>query len=206
MECRYPLSPCSLNTLTSSSISNSPYLPCSDPIPDFSYSDPLAPLTFDSLVSSPFVPPPSVMAPPPSFHTMITGGNTGIFKHKAYHALTFVPTSLYFQALIAIQEPHGFKSAIKHPEWLSMMDAEIQALKTNETWDLVPRPSHHNVVGCKWIFKTKLRADGSIERHKAYLVAQLFFQIHGLDFEDTFSPVVHPAAVQINLTLAVSSG
>lgn len=86
------------------------------------------------------------------------------------------------------------------------MDDEIQALKTNDAWDLVPHPSTHNVVGCKWIFKTKLHADGPIERHKARLVAQGFSQVHGLDFEDTFSLVIRSATVQIILTPATSSG
>ena len=86
------------------------------------------------------------------------------------------------------------------------MDDEIHALKKNDTWVLVPRPQHHNVVGCRWIFKTKLHSDGSIERHKARLVAQGFSQVHGLDFGDTFSPVVRPATVKIILSLAVTSG
>jgi hypothetical protein len=86
------------------------------------------------------------------------------------------------------------------------MDAEIQALKNNDTWDFVQRPASHNVVGCRWIFKTKLRANGSIERHKAHLVAKGFSQIHGLDFEDMFSPVVRPATVRIILSIEVGSG
>ncbi|RVX05870.1 Retrovirus-related Pol polyprotein from transposon RE1 [Vitis vinifera] len=71
---------------------------------------------------------------------------------------------------------------------------------------LVPRPPKHNVVGCRWIFKTKLRSDGSIKRHKARLVTQGFSQIHGLDFGDTFSPVVRPATIRIILSLVVTSG
>ncbi|RVW30074.1 Retrovirus-related Pol polyprotein from transposon RE1 [Vitis vinifera] len=63
---------------------------------------------------------------------------------------------LPFHALLALKEPQGFKSTTKHPEWLSAMDDEIQDLKTNDTWVLVPRPNNHNVVGCRWIFKTKL--------------------------------------------------
>ena len=61
--------------------------------------------------------------------------------------------------------------------------------------------SYHNVVGCRWIFKTKLHADGSIERHKARLLAQGFSQKHGIDFEETFSPVVRPTFVCIILSL-----
>ena len=86
------------------------------------------------------------------------------------------------------------------------MDDEIQALKKNDTWDLVPRPINHNMVGCRWIFKTKLHANGSIERHKARLVVKGFSQIHGLDFDDTFSPMVRPATIWIILSIAVTSG
>ena len=86
------------------------------------------------------------------------------------------------------------------------MDDEIQALKKNDTWDLVPCPVKHNVVGCCWIFKTKLHANGSIERHKARLVAKGFSQIHGLDFGDTFNPMVRPATIRIILSIAVTSG
>jgi hypothetical protein len=49
----------------------------------------------------------------------------------------------------------GGKSEAKHPEWLSAMDLEIQALRKNDTWILVPCPASHKVVGCRWIFKTK---------------------------------------------------
>ena len=62
------------------------------------------------------------------------------------------------------------------------------------------------MVGCRWIFKTKLHANGSIERHKARFVAKGFSQIHGLDFEDTFSPVVRHATIRIILSIAVTSG
>ena len=137
---------------------------------------------------------------------MITRGKVGKFKPRLYHAMNVLSFSQTFQALLALKEPQGFKSTTKHPEWLSAMDDEIQALKTNDTWVLVPRPTNHNVVGCHWIFKTKLRSDGSIERHKARLVAQGFSQIHGLDFGDTFSPIVRLATVRIILSLVVTSG
>jgi len=85
------------------------------------------------------------------------------------------------------------------------MDNEIQALKKNDTWDLVPHPINHNAVGCRGIFKTKLYVNGSIERHKAHLVANGFSQIHGLDFEDTFSHMVRLATVRIILSIEVTS-
>lgn len=165
-------------------------------------TDPVIPSPVASPIPSPIPLPSSIT----NTHSMVTRGKAGIFKPKAYHALQLNLCSPFFQALLALNEPRGFKSAVKHPEWLSAMDDEIAALKHNDTWELVPRPRDQNVVGCRWIFKTKLKADGSVERHKARLVAKGYSQIHGLDFDDTFSPVVRPPTVRIILSLAVTRG
>jgi hypothetical protein len=82
------------------------------------------------------------------------------------------------------------------------MQDEITALHTQGTWSLVPLPAKRNLVGCKWIFKIKRHSDGSIGRHKARLVAQGFSQEPGLDYGDTFSPMVKPATIQLVLALA----
>ena len=191
------------NLLLSSPVSNPNCLPCNDDLHASSHASPVI-STIPS--SSPLSPSVSIRRTSTNTHPMVTRGKASIFKPKAYHALTFSHSSQFFQVLLAIQEPRGFKSGAKHPEWLLAMDDEIQALKKNDTWDLVPRPINHNMVGCRWIFKTKLRVNGSIERHKARLVAKGFSQIHGLDFEDTFSPVVRPATIWIILSIAVTSG
>jgi hypothetical protein len=86
------------------------------------------------------------------------------------------------------------------------MEAEFHALQQNQTWRLVPRPARANVVGSKWVFKLKYRPDGSVDKHKARLVARGFTQRFGVDYEDTFSPVVKPATVRLVLSLAVSRG
>ncbi|RVW25418.1 Retrovirus-related Pol polyprotein from transposon RE1 [Vitis vinifera] len=186
------------DSLPSPSFSNSLCLPCND-IPHLSSTSspgPQVPLDedslLDSIVTDSTTPSPVSSSPcvTTSSHPMITRGKAGIFKPRLYHAMNISSSSQLFQALLALKEPRGFKSVAKHLEWLSTMDDEIHALKKNDTWVLVPRPQHHNVVGCCWIFKAKLHSDGSIERHKARLVAQGFSQVHGLDFGDTFSPVL----------------
>lgn len=57
-----------------------------------------------------------------------------------------------------------YKSALKLPKWKQAIDEEMQALKLNDTWKLVPRPTKMNIVGSKWIFKIKYKEDGLIER------------------------------------------
>jgi histone deacetylase 1/2 len=86
------------------------------------------------------------------------------------------------------------------------METEFDALLSNGTWHLVPPRSGVNVIDSKWMFKVKRHANGQIERYKAHLVAKGFKQRHGLDYEDTFSPVVKPTIVRLLLSLAVTHG
>jgi hypothetical protein len=99
--------------------------------------------------------------------------------------------------------PTSVSSALTDPHWHRAM-VEYKALLSNSTWDLVPRPPRANVVTGKWIFKHKLKADRSLDRYKACWVLQGFTQRPGVDYDETFSPIVKPATVRTMLTLAVS--
>ncbi|WVZ71316.1 hypothetical protein U9M48_019912 [Paspalum notatum var. saurae] len=81
------------------------------------------------------------------------------------------------------------------------MEHEFRALQENKTWVLVPRPSGARVITGKWVFKHKLNADGSLERYKARWVVRGFNQRPGIDFSETFSPVIKPATIRTVLTL-----
>ena len=84
------------------------------------------------------------------------------------------------------------------------MDQEFAALTDRRTWILVPRPQDTNVVTCRWIFTLKYNPDGTVNRHKARLVARGFTQTYGIDYKETFSPVVRLNSIQVLLSLVVN--
>lgn len=84
------------------------------------------------------------------------------------------------------------------------MQEEFDALTLNQTWQLVPPPLGANIVSEKWVFHHKYNPDGSLSHHKARWVVRGFSQQHGVDFDETFSPIVKPTTIRIVLSLATS--
>ena len=148
-----------------------------------------------------FVPINSVQpeTPPTRTHTMVTRSMNIIFKPKQIHTVTKhpIPPTL---------EPTCVSQAVSNPQWREAMSSELTALMRHGTWDLVPPPKNCNPVGCKWVFRIKRKADGSIDRFKARLVAKGYNQRPGLDYKETFSPVVKPATIRSVLSIAVING
>ena len=122
---------------------------------------------------------------------MVTRAKSGIHKKRSF-------------IVQHTTEPRTYSQASKNDSWVQAMNSEYQALLRNNTWSLVPPPSSAHIVGCRWIYKLKYRPDGSIDRHKARLVAQGFTQTPGIDYFDTFSPVVKPCIIRLILALAIS--
>ena len=85
------------------------------------------------------------------------------------------------------------------------MDTEFKALMNNKTWELVPFSEGMNVVSNKWVFRTKYKADGTLDKFKARLVAG-FQQTVGVGFFKTYSPVFKESTIRVIFILAVTFG
>ncbi|WVZ49109.1 hypothetical protein U9M48_000490 [Paspalum notatum var. saurae] len=105
-----------------------------------------------------------------------------------------------------VSEPYNLEQALSSPEWKQAMDVEYSALMRNHTWELVPPKKGINLIDSRWVFKVKKKADGSVERLKARLVAKGYKQRYGVDYLDTFCPVVKTTTIRVILSLAISRG
>ena len=86
------------------------------------------------------------------------------------------------------------------------MTAEITALETNQTWSLTSLPPGKTPIGCKWVYKVKLRSNGTLERYKTRLVAKGYNQQKGFDYFETFSLVAKFVIIRSLLAIAAVKG
>jgi hypothetical protein len=87
-------------------------------------------------------------------------------------------------------------------EWRDATQKEYDSLIRNGTWELVDPPPGRKIVRNKWVFRTKLNQDGTIDRYKARLCAKGYSQIEGVDFTETYSPTLHKTSMRALLALA----
>ena len=126
--------------------------------------------------------PASIEAPQASFH----------------HKLNPKYTNVGFFAC----EPQKFEEASKEEVWRKAMDEEIKMIEKNHTWELMQKPEDKEIIGLKWVYKIKYNEDETIQKHKARLVAKGYSQLLGVDFNETFAPVVRMETIRTVLALA----
>uniref|UniRef100_A0A2N9HZL1 Integrase catalytic domain-containing protein n=1 Tax=Fagus sylvatica TaxID=28930 RepID=A0A2N9HZL1_FAGSY len=218
----------SANTITPTPILESAPTPPSadiatlEPVPSCIVIEPLMPdLQVTALTASPelYSPPSAASCPvmdPPGTEPFVTAPPTSPAQPTptVSSMVTSTPTINLIPPLTVHTEPSSLpvplspsttSNDIVSPIQSAMRD-ELTALDQNHTWDLIPRHPGMNIVGSRWVFKTKLKSDGSIERFKARLVAKGYNQLAGLDFLETFSLVIKPTTIRLVLSLAVTCG
>eukprot|EP00253_Pinus_taeda_P027659 PITA_27659 len=119
---------------------------------------------------------------------------------------TRLPAKLRGYALMSkilnIVEPLNYEEASRSDDWRVAMHEEMESIYRNHTWDLVELPEGKTPIGCKWLYKPKINADGTVEKFKARLVAKGYSQQEGIDFDDTFAPVAKLNIIRMLICLA----
>lgn len=126
-----------------------------------------------------------------SQHPMITRSKDGISKPKKWYVL--------LTHKVAYPEPKTIVAALKDPGWTDAMGEEIDNFDETNTWSLVPYMPDMHVLGCIWVFRTKLHDDGTLDRLRSKLVAKGFNQEERIDYLETYNPVVRTATVRLIL-------
>ncbi|KAE8733468.1 hypothetical protein F3Y22_tig00001120pilonHSYRG00022 [Hibiscus syriacus] len=104
----------------------------------------------------------------------------------------------------SVVEPSYYHQDVKSLTWRNAMSDELRAMEDLKTWTIVPLPDGKKAVDCKWVYRVKYNADGSIDRCKARLVTKGFTQVEGIDYMDTFSPVAKMTSFRVMLSLAAT--
>ncbi|KAJ6733370.1 hypothetical protein OIU74_005177 [Salix koriyanagi] len=144
--------------------------------------------------------------PPTRKHPMVLRPRQPKTANFSSISTTSPSTTTSREVTPSAHEPLSFREADRYLCWHTAMKDEIAALYENSTWSLVPYDPSMNIVGSRWVYKIKRQANGDIDRYKARLVARGFTQQEGIDYSETFSPVVKPTTVRLVLTIAVSKG
>ncbi|XP_035830149.1 uncharacterized protein LOC118479628 [Helianthus annuus] len=141
---------------------------------------------------------------PSKFDDFIVDGKVKYGLEKVLNYANLSPESFCFASVLNKScEPKNYFEAKNDANWVDAMNSELEALLRNKTWEIVDLPPNRKAIGCKWVYKIKYKSNCEIERYKARLVAKGFSQKEGIDFFDTFSPVVKMVAIRCVLSMVV---
>ncbi|GJZ30865.1 ribonuclease H-like domain-containing protein, partial [Tanacetum coccineum] len=120
----------------------------------------------------------------------------GLKKYVCYANLS--SSNLCFSTTLnKSSEPKTFHEASQNPKWIEAMNLEMEAFHRNNTYVLAHLPPKRKAIGCKWIWKVKYKSSGEIDRHEARFMVKGYSQREGIDYEDSFSPLLKCSAISI---------
>jgi len=108
--------------------------------------------------------------------------------------------------LVTGDDPVSYEEVIKSKKWRDAMKKEIEAIEKNKTWELIELSKGVKPIGVKWLYKTKFRENGEIDKFKARLVVKGYVQQYGLDYTEVFAPVTRLDIIRIILAIAAQYG
>nr|AAS01934.1 putative Integrase core domain containing protein [Oryza sativa Japonica Group] len=155
---------------------------------------------------------PSSITPPEQTehtHELVSEEDVSEAPRKSKRQRTAKSFGDDFTVYLVDDTPKSISEAYASPDadyWKEAVRSEMDSIIANGTWEVTERPYGCKPVGCKWVFKKKLRPDGTIEKYKARLVAKGYTQKEGEDFFDTYSPVARLTTIRVLLSLAASHG
>jgi len=115
-------------------------------------------------------------------------------------------SDIYDRCNVTIIKPASYHEAMENLKWRTAMQEELFMIEKHQTWELVERPENRKVIGVKWVFKTKLNVDCSINKYKARLLVKGYAQSFGVDYFDTFAPVARQDIIRMLLAIAAQKG
>ncbi|XP_057990269.1 disease resistance protein RPV1-like [Hevea brasiliensis] len=104
--------------------------------------------------------------------------------------------------MTAMMEPTGYEDATTDQKWVAAMKEELNMIEKNQTWELVDRSKDKKAIGVKWVYRSKLNSDGSVNKYKARLVVKGYAQMFGVDFSKIFAPVARMDTIRMLLAVA----
>jgi len=113
---------------------------------------------------------------------------------------------IYETCNMAMIKPNYYEEASKQEVWVKAMEEEVKMIEKNNTWELVNCPQGKDIIGLKWVYKTKLNSDGTIQKHKARLVTKGYSQQPGINYNETFAPVARLDTIRALIALAAQKG
>ena len=137
----------------------------------------------------PLPPTPAILSPSPNTSSPPEPSSSSpphpspfpLANYVSSHRLSR-PFQAFLTSIDSIPIPKAVAAALASSPWRCAMEEELRALAQNHTWDLVPLPTGKHLVGSRWVYALKENSDGSLERHKARVIAKGFMQKYGLDY------------------------